>query len=460
MIYYVDSIGGCDCNDGLAPEKAWKSLEKVNTITFLPGDEILFKAGCRFCGQLNPKGDGTSGQPIKISRYGEGDQPCIDGCGSHGTREGNFVDGAAVLFYNQNYWEISDLEITNWNPYYKQGFARVEGPVPNSTMILSPDNRYRYGVLIRWHNYGTGHHIHVKNCYIHDVNSEMQRFCGEGILVVSTGTIGGVQTNFDDILLENNVIADIDRTGISIWSGWAEGRGIDYHNDQETTSNYYHCTVGPWKGSTNVVVRGNDIYRTAGDAILVNTTIGAIVEKNYVEHTCYEMRIGYNAAVWPHNADGTIMQDNEVCYTHGILDGQAFDVDLSCHDTIIRNNYSHDNEGGFLLLMHSAYNNDIYGNISENDRASIFYPDPDGAPGTHIHDNIFYLGMEEMNLFRGPVTREPWKFTNNTFYSRVPGMEINWNPAHTYEGNNYYNIKNIPEDAAARCEKPDFEPSR
>ena len=43
MIYYVDSIGGCDCNDGLAPEKAWKSLEKVNTITFLPGEEILFK---------------------------------------------------------------------------------------------------------------------------------------------------------------------------------------------------------------------------------------------------------------------------------------------------------------------------------------------------------------------------------------------------------------------------------
>ena len=26
------------------------------------------------------------------------------------------------------------------------------------------------GVLIRWDNYGTGHHIYVKNCDIHDVN--------------------------------------------------------------------------------------------------------------------------------------------------------------------------------------------------------------------------------------------------------------------------------------------------
>ena len=67
-------------------------------------------------------------------------------------------------------------------------------------IVRNEYNRYRYGVLIRWDNYGTGHHIHIKNCDIHDINAEMSRFTGEGIMVVSTGTEDGVPTNFDDVL--------------------------------------------------------------------------------------------------------------------------------------------------------------------------------------------------------------------------------------------------------------------
>ena len=207
------------------------------------------------------------------------------------------------------------------------------------------------------------------------------------------------------------------------------------------------------------MIRNNRVYHTAGDAILVNTTIGAIVEKNYVEHCCYEMRIGANAAVWPHNADGTVLQENEVCFTHGVQDGQAFDIDLSCHDTIIRNNYSHDNEGGFLLMMNSTWNNEIYGNISENDcNGLIWYHENNG--GTHIHDNLFYIGMEETQVFRGPYGSHDWEITNNIFYCRKPGTEIFWNKTPIYRGNNYYNIATLPNDPDARSEQPDFVPSR
>ena len=437
----------------------WQSLEKINAATFLPGDEILLAADSVFEGQLHPKGDGTAEAPIRIRSYGGGRKPCIDGCGSHGTREGNFLEGAAVLFFNQNYWEVDGLEITNYNPRFKQPFFHALEPHTHSVFVKSPNNRYRYGVLIRWDNYGTGHHIHIKNCDIHDVNAEMSRFTGEGILVVSTGTEDGVPTNFDDVLLEGNRIADIDRTGISVWSAWAEGRGIDYHNDLATTNNFYHTTVGPWLGSTNLVIRGNKIYRTAGDAILVNSTIGALIEHNYVEHCCYEMRIGPNAAVWPHNADGTVMQYNEVCYTHGVQDGQAFDIDISCNDTTIRYNYSHDNEGGFLLLMYRTRNNDIHHNISEYDRNGLIW-NHENDGGTRIHDNLFYLGMEDVQVFRGPFDSDDWVFENNTFYAADPDTEIEWRPRATYNGNNYYNIKDLPDDPNARCEKPDFTPSR
>ena len=459
MKYYVDSRFGCDDNDGLTPITPWQSLEKINATTFLPGDEILLATDSVFEGQLHPKGDGSADAPIRIRSYGGGQKPCIDGCGSHGTREGNFLEGAAVLFFNQNYWEVEGLEITNYNPRFKQPFFHALEPHTHSVFVKSPNNRYRYGVLIRWDNYGTGHHIHIKNCDIHDVNAEMSRFTGEGILVVSTGTEDGVPTNFDDVLLEGNRIADIDRTGISVWSAWAEGRGIDYHNDLATTNNFYHTTVGPWLGSTHLVIRGNKIYRTAGDAILVNSTIGALIEHNYVEHCCYEMRIGPNAAVWPHNADGTIMQYNEVCYTHGVQDGQAFDIDISCNDTTIRYNYSHDNEGGFLLLMYRTRNNDIHHNISEYDRNGLIW-NHENDGGTRIHDNLFYLGMEDVQVFRGPFDSDDWVFENNTFYAPEPNTEIEWRPRAKYNGNNYYNIKNLPDDPNARCEKPDFTPSR
>ena len=102
MRYYLDSAFGCDKNDGLTPETAWETLTNVNATTFLPGDEILLKKGSIFFGQLHPQGDGTAEKPIRIGTYGCGDKPIIDGGGSYGTREGNFLEGAAVLFYNQN----------------------------------------------------------------------------------------------------------------------------------------------------------------------------------------------------------------------------------------------------------------------------------------------------------------------------------------------------------------------
>ena len=457
MQYFVDAVFGCDDNDGLSPVTPWQTLDKVNATTFVPGDEILLRTGCTFHGQLHPLGDGSAEAPCRISSYGGGDKPIIDAGGSHGTREGNYVEGAAVLLYNQNYWEVDGLEITNFNPYYQQEFEHVLEPHTHSEFRYSVENRYRYGILVRWYNYGTGHHVHIKNCHIHDINGEQQRFCAEGILVVSGGTEDGIPTNFDDVVIENNLFEDICRNAISVWSAWEEGRGIDYHRDQATTNNYYHASVGPWLGSTNVVIRRNRIYRASGDGVLVNSTIGTLIEHNYVEHCCWETRTGPNAAVWCHNADGTIFQYNEVCYTHGVQDGQAFDVDIACNDSTIRYNYSHHNEGGFQLLMYKTTNNHIHHNLSVDDyNGLIWVHENDG--GTRFHDNTFYLNMEGVQVFRGPFDSDDWTFENNDFICRLPDTELRWCPRAKYNGNNYVNVKNLPDDPNPRCEEPKIKP--
>ena len=43
--YYVDATNGNDSNDGLSPESARQTIAKVNSMSFLPGDNILLKCG-------------------------------------------------------------------------------------------------------------------------------------------------------------------------------------------------------------------------------------------------------------------------------------------------------------------------------------------------------------------------------------------------------------------------------
>src|SRR5690349_736883 len=79
--YYVNSTSGNDTASGLDSEHAWRSLARVNSTTFQPGDRILLSAGSRWTGQLWPKGSGTSSAPITIDRYGTGAAPRVDGAG-------------------------------------------------------------------------------------------------------------------------------------------------------------------------------------------------------------------------------------------------------------------------------------------------------------------------------------------------------------------------------------------
>jgi parallel beta-helix repeat protein len=69
--YYVDVTNGNDPNDGLSPETAWKTINKVNSMNFYPGDSILFKRGEIWREQLNVRSSGKEGNPITFGAYGE-----------------------------------------------------------------------------------------------------------------------------------------------------------------------------------------------------------------------------------------------------------------------------------------------------------------------------------------------------------------------------------------------------
>jgi hypothetical protein len=76
--FYVDPEGN-DANAGFQPSSAWRTLAKVNSAEFLPGDTIYLKRGGLWRESLVPRRGGTPGRPIVYTAFGPGAEPRVSG---------------------------------------------------------------------------------------------------------------------------------------------------------------------------------------------------------------------------------------------------------------------------------------------------------------------------------------------------------------------------------------------
>jgi hypothetical protein len=367
-IYHVDSTNGDDSKSGLSPQLAWRSLDKANATVLKPGDQLLFKAGGRWSGQLKPKGGGDSKAKVLIGRYGDGALPRIDGEGKH-------LD--TVLLKNISFVEMADLEITN----------RGSEPIP-----------WRTGVTVLADSIGKMERVYLRRLYVHDVNGDLRKSHeGCGIFFEAKGENS---THFDGLLIEECRVEKTDRNGI--------------------------CQRGTSKvRSKNVIIRGNTLEDIGGDGIKLWGTDGGLIEKNVIRKA--RARCDDHAAgIWPFACDDTVIQFNEVSDTVGTKDGQAFDADYWCRRTIFQYNYSFRNQGGFILLCTpgNAVSDDtvIRYNISVHDgvnSARVFHFGG-GAKRTLVYNNTIVIGPEQnvpMLLFTewdGGKAKDT-NFSNNLF---------------------------------------------
>ena len=137
--YYIDSENGNDQNNGSSPEKAWKSFKNLKQLTVEPGVTINLKNGSVWNEVFEFKGSGDETNPIIVTNYGQGSLPKIAANGKP----------YAFLIRNQEYIEVSNLEITN------------KGDTPEKD---------RKGIYVEAKDFGAVHHLHFKNIEIHDVN--------------------------------------------------------------------------------------------------------------------------------------------------------------------------------------------------------------------------------------------------------------------------------------------------
>lgn len=397
-IYYVDSAAGSDGNGGTNQAAAWKTLAKVNGHTFQPGDKVLLKSGGNWIGQLNPKGSGAAGRPIVIDQYGSGPKPIIDARGATGQ--------GAVFLFNQEYWEIRNLEITN--------DAATGGD--------------RRGVHLAAANFpgGVVRHLHLRDCRIHHIKGIVHQTSNAakrtGGVIVEVGDDRTTPTRFDDILIENCTIATVDNIGIAL-------------NNQVAVGDYPGTPAWEARKFTHVTIRGNRIHDVGKNAMIIRLTDETgLIEHNVCWDSAYRALTGNT--IFSRSCRGTVFQFNEGYRNRSgeldpkkYWDGSLYDADLQSPGCIFQYSYSHDNNQGlFWQCTEKADSNVIVRyNISRNDRGRIFCLGYANT-STYIYNNTVYVPADLSPLIIDERHDNPktYHFYNNVIYNSSPTAQYQW----------------------------------
>ncbi|MFE9491766.1 right-handed parallel beta-helix repeat-containing protein [Streptomyces sp. NPDC006641] len=383
QVQYVDCGPSTGTENG-SRKRPWKTLDQVNRLSLRTGSSVLLRRGSRCTGTLAPQGTGRPGRPMVIGAYGQGAKPVVDGGGNPET----------LLLRNTRWVEASNLEITNsGNP-----------------------GRNKRGVRVQLQDYGTGAHYRLTGLDIHDILGDDTKGTegSAGILFSVTGS--AVPTRFDDVVVSGNTVRTVDREGIYFASTW-NNRPV--HGDYEPS--------GPvFLPSTRVVVRGNTLKDLGGDGIVITATDGTLVEHNRLDG--FQRRsAGYNAGMWPWNADRTVFQYNEVSGGETTRDGMAYDVDEGTFGTVFQYNVSHDNAGGFFLFCTATGTLGdavIRYNVSRNDHFRGIETCRGSFGGVRFHNNTIYVGagVSQTVVNENTTERHRIAFENNIVVKEGSGI--------------------------------------
>jgi hypothetical protein len=378
---------GSDANTGTSAGAPWGSLDKVNSITFQPGDSVLFARGSVCPGQLKPKGSGTSSAVITLADYGDGALPVISAGSSP----------SALTLFDQSYWEIKNLETTGGNLYG----IWITGSTANAVI----------------------NHVYLSNVVVHDVTGAPTQKAS-GLIVFN---LAGPGESFNDILVDGATAYNTTQwAGIYVQGAtWSSSTGI--------------------KGS-NLTVRNSTVHDVGGDGIVIHVAKNALIEKC----TAYETGkitsaiVGTPSAIWNWDCDTCTVQFNEAYLSHTPIanDGGDYDSDYYNTNNTIQYNYGHDADG-YCVSVFSAEGLDTnvntvvrYNVCSNNGRGpsnagqgDFFYSTWNGGSllNSRVYNNTSYWNpvsptahaLNVQSTFDGS---QPNIFENNIIISTVPDL--------------------------------------
>jgi hypothetical protein len=386
--YYVD----CSARmNGNGTERApWNALSAANAVSFQPGDHLLLKRSTTCNGALIPRGSGAIDLSIVIDAYGKGALPKISG--------GNAEE--ALKLFNQQYWEINNLEITGGSRYG----IYVSGDIPNSTI----------------------NHIYLRKLDVRGAAYTSTKRADSGEVFISPNGVGEVLNDvlIDSVRAHDSHVAE----GIFVSAG---GAWIESNNISQPLG-------------SNVVVQNSIAHDVYGDGILIAELNNGLLQRNVVYNSglCPNCTGSTPVGLWEWYCHTCTVQYNE-SYANQSWgdDGGDFDIDYFNDNNVVQYNYGHDSAGycvAFFGAGGRASRNNIfrYNICSNNGRRSdlsrqgeIYLHTWDGGSldGVQIYNNTLYWNPAS-NAAAFVIDNAifsaggPRFFKNNIVYAKVPAM--------------------------------------
>jgi hypothetical protein len=407
--FYVDCSAAS--NGSGTQASPWNSLASVNAFGFIPGDQLLLNRGTTCNGSLTPQGSGSATVPIVIDAYGTGAQPAING----GSAE------EALKLFNQQYWEINNLEIVGGNLYG----VYVSGNTPNSTI----------------------NHIHLKNLNVHGATFTSTKRADSGEVFISNN---GAGETLNDVLVDGVTAHDSHVSeGILVSAGgaWIEGNGMSQ-------------PLG-----SNITVQNSTAHDVYGDGILITETTNGLLQNNVVYNSglCPTCTGSTPVGLWEWYCHTCTVQNNE-SYANQSWggDGGDFDIDYYNNDNIVQYNYGHDSAGYCVAFFGAGgrtsvdnifrynvcSNNGQRSDLSKQGEVYVYTWDNGSLNGVQIYNNTFYWNpaSNAAALVTSGATfagTDPLFFKNNIIYATVPGM-IQTTSGFTLDNNIYWTTSSSP----------------
>ena len=436
-IYYIDATAGRDANDGATPATAWQTLAKVNGRRSA-GQRALLQGGRRLDGALAPKGSGSAAAPIVVDQFGTGAKPRIAAGAS---------DLQPLLLLNVQYWELNNLELTN---------------------NKSAPGDYR-GICVRGRDVGVLNHIDIRNCFIHDVTGVVNWIGGDvadddppwvkfqtgwdaskrtGGIVVEVESANGTKTWFNDVVIENNVIAGhvVRRHRVQAVRGQLRlGRALVAHRRAVHARTPTSSSAATTCRQTNTQYGCNTIYVTGAQHVLI--------ERNVTKDSG-------TSAIEAYNADDVRIQYNETFGTvqkAGGADSNGIDADRATTATIIQYNYVHDNGDG-ILICQFAFGDSIvrYNVLVNNSRHGINLHSDSGVDEPDLQQPDLHRGPASANLIAtsgdaADTSRRRYTIRNNILRSSRAAAMVVTGGGVTYANNLFSGVTAVGSAARSRA---------
>lgn len=420
--FYISSNSGKDSNDGLSPEKAWKSLEKANEMQFGQGDKLLLCSGSVFYGKLVLNGGGSNEAPVIISSYteenGKTDMPVIDANG--------FL--AAIQIKNGGNFKISNLELTA-----DAGLPKEEGA-----------KKVRYGVLFEADQPGIYPNIQLMNLVIHDIfaTENIEKDGQNPTSNMGYGIFIGMKEQgaiIRDVHIENCKIAMTGHTGIRVFGHKASDAYLD---SLTIINNEFENIGGPGMVPgvcENVLVRGNVV--------------------NYSGSGADPRMHNRGSGIWPWTCNNVLIEKNKFMNAWGKMDSYGCHIDYNCSNVVVQYNLSVNNAGGFVEILGNDKNCSYRYNISINDgyrqkgvngvthdgkvlwTSGFVGKDPRTGPfNSYIYNNTIFVKEEYDTRFSFANTTDGLLIANNIFYVLGKSVDVKDNEQKNPNGSTVQNV--------------------